>query len=259
MGVKNQLRHENMKMNYDRMAEAYARSRRANEHVIAELRSFHPLSSFSKVLEVGCGTGNHIVALTESTGCTGWGVEPSDGMRQYASAHAGLVVFEGSAENIPCGDALFDLLFSVDVIHHVPDPQKHFQESRRVLRPGGHLCTITDSPEMIWRREPLSRYWPSSAEADIARYPTVDALLRSMGEVGFVSLTMREIKRVSVVTNPAPYREKAFSCLQLIDSTQFEEGLRRLEEDLAKGPVQAISEYMCIWGEAPPSPSLGWR
>ncbi len=54
-----------------------------------------------------------------------------------------------------------------------------------------------------------------------------------------------------VIVDAAPYRERAFSCLRLIDDVQFEEGLRLLEEDLRKGPVRVTSEYVCIWGEAP--------
>ena len=65
------------------------------------------------------------------------------------------------------------------------------------------------------------------------------------------NITSREIKKTSRITDATPYREKAFSCLRLIDDVQFEEGLRLLEEDLHKGPVRVTSEYVCIWGEAP--------
>ncbi len=233
------------------MADAYARSRRVSEHVIAELQSFCSLTPASKVLEVGCGTANHICALIDSANCAGWGVEPSEGMRRHSPVHARLNICKGSAESIPFEDAYFDLLFSVNVIHHVHSIRKYFEESLRVLHPGGCICTFTDSTEMIQRREPLSRYWPLSAEADIARYPTVAALLDSMDLVGFTNLASREIKKTSRLGDATPYRERAFSCLRLIDDVLFEEGLRRLEEDLRKGPVNATSEYVCIWGKAP--------
>ena len=245
------LRHEKMKTDYDTIADTYALSRRVSEHVIVELQSFCSLTPVSKVLEVGCGTANHIHALIDSVDCAGWGVEPSEGMRRHAPFHSRLNVCQGSAEFIPFEDAFFDLLFSVNVIHHLPSPRKYFEESFRVPRPGGWICTFTDSTEMIQRREPLSRYWPSSAEADIARYPTAAALLDAMDQVGFINITSREIKKTSRIADATPYRERAFSCLRLIDDVQFEEGLRLLEEDLHKGPVRATSEYVCIWGEAP--------
>lgn len=236
-------------MDFDAIADAYARNRRVSEPVISELRSFCPLSSASKVLEVGCGTANHIYTLVATTGCAGWGIEPSEEMRRHAPIHGRLSIGPGSAESIPFEDVVFDLLFSVDVIHHVPNLRSHLRESFRVLRSGGWICTVTDSSDMIRRREPLSRYWPSSAEADIGRYPAIDTLLDGMRQVGFTSLSSREIKKTSLITDATPYREKAFSCLRLIGDPQFKEGLQQLENDLREGPVQGTLEYVCVWGK----------
>ncbi len=238
-------------MDYNTMAGAYARNRRVSNHVIAELRSVFPLDSTSRVLEVGCGTANHIHALVSLTGCMGWGVEPSREMRQVAQTHSRLSLCEGTAESMPFDDGSFDLVFSVNVIHHVSDPLGHFKEARRVLGPGGSICNATDSTDMIRRREPLSRYWPSSATADIARYPTADALLKLMSQAGFVKTACREVRASSLVTDSRPYRERSFSCLRLISEAEFQTGLHRLEEDLRRGPVARISEYVCIWGKAP--------
>jgi hypothetical protein len=37
------------------------------------------------------------------------------------------------------------------------------------------------------------------------------------------------------------------SGLHLISEEEFEAGLRRLESDLEKGPVEGLSEYVCVW------------
>ncbi len=240
-----------MTVDYDAIAASYACNRRASEQGIAELRAFGSLAQASLVLEVGCGTANHISALVDAIGCGGWGIEPSDAMRKHARVRSQVGVSKGTAECIPYEDGFFDLLFSVDVIHYVRTPTNHFEESFRVLRPGGWICTFTDSTEMIRSREPLSRYWPASAKAEIRRYHTVETLLASMGEAGLTNLTRREIKRESRVTDSSPYREKAYSCLRLISDAEYEEGLRWLEDDLKKGPVLKTSEYVCIWGMKP--------
>ena len=238
-------------LDYDAIADSYARNRKASDQVIAELRAFSPLTRASRVLEVGCGTANHISALVDLIGCGGWGIDPSEGMREHAQAHGQLCLSHGTAECIPYEDSFFDLLFSVDVIHYVSNPTLHFRESIRVLRPGGWICTFTDSTEMIRRREPLSRYWPASAKAEIRRYHTVEALLETMDGAGLTNLTRREIKREARVIDFSPYREKAYSCLRLISDAEYEEGLRRLEDDLKKGPVLKTSEYVCLWGMKP--------
>jgi ubiquinone/menaquinone biosynthesis C-methylase UbiE len=36
------------------------------------------------VVEVGCGTGNYILALVEAMDCHGWGVDPDDEMLRIA-------------------------------------------------------------------------------------------------------------------------------------------------------------------------------
>src|SRR5574341_564698 len=94
------LGHEDMTMDYDSMADAYARNRRVSDHVIAELRSFCPLASACKVLEVGCGTATHVSALVDAAGYIGWGIEPSEEMRRRAAVHDRLTVCRGSAETI---------------------------------------------------------------------------------------------------------------------------------------------------------------
>jgi len=233
------------------MADSYARNRKASEQVIAELRAFRPLTQASRVLEVGCGTANHLSALVDAVGCGGWGVDPSEGMREHARVQDRLDVAHGTAEDIPHEDSFFDLLFSVDVIHYVPRPTNHFIESLRVLRPGGWICTFTDSTEMIRRRKPLSQYWPTSAEAEIRRYHTVDSLLDNMSRAGLTNLTVREIRYESSLTDLSPYREKAYSCLRLIGDAEFRGGLSWLEDDLSKRPLLKTSEYVCIWGMRP--------
>ncbi|MDD4653373.1 MAG: class I SAM-dependent methyltransferase [Methanothrix sp.] len=86
---------------YDAIADTYSRTRQVSEHVIAELQSFCSITTASRVLEVGCGTANLIHALVDCTGCAGWGVEPSEGMRRHARVNSRLNVCRGSADCIP--------------------------------------------------------------------------------------------------------------------------------------------------------------
>ncbi|MER3438994.1 MAG: hypothetical protein C4346_16180 [Chloroflexota bacterium] len=51
----------------------------------------------------------------------------------------------GRAEVLPFKAQSFDLVFSVDVVHHISDRLAAFREARRVLRPRGWCCTVTDS------------------------------------------------------------------------------------------------------------------
>ena len=45
------------------------------------------------------------------------------------------------------------------------------------------------------------------------------------------------------------YRDKTFSCLQLIPEQEFNRGLRAMESDLRAGPLKSTSEFAFLWAE----------
>ena len=100
-----------MSTDYDSMANAYARNRTASCGVIDELRNHGGVGPEQRVLEVGCGTASHLVSLINVTGCRGWGVEPSSGMRHLARVHDRLELRAGFAEPLPFEGGFFDLAF----------------------------------------------------------------------------------------------------------------------------------------------------
>ncbi len=236
---------------YNALAPAYVRGRRAIGTVVDELGQTAELSAQSNVLEVGCGTGNHISALVDRIGCQGWGIEPSDGMRQHAEANPLLRLLAGSAESLPIDTQRFNLVYSVDVIHHVQHKPNYFAEAFRVLKSGGQLCTVTESEDMIEGRNPQSVYFYGSAIAERQRYPKIEELKQLMVAAGFVDIVERETHQLDVVTDATPYREKAFSSLLFMNEDDFRAGLARLEADLKTGPIHGHIKRLCLWGRIP--------
>jgi ubiquinone/menaquinone biosynthesis C-methylase UbiE len=227
----------------------YARHRQVHPRVLDGLMARGEIDSGSGVLEVGCGTGNYIAAIQAATGCSCWAVDPSAEMLAAARGRAGAVTFQfGRAERLGFETGSFDLVFSVDVIHHVEDHPAHFQDVYRVLKLGGLTCTVTDSEWIIRHREPLAVYFPETVDVDLRRYPRIAALRALMQEAGFDEIEEHTVEFPYEVEDSRAYRDRAFSALHLISEKGFEEGLRRMERDLESGPIQGLSRYVLLWG-----------
>ena len=250
-------------VNYDRAASEYAAHRQVHSGVFRELcRWFGPVGPVpapdrgdgvgpdSTVLEVGCGTGNYIGALAAGQGCKAYGIDPSAGMLARAHARPERVTWLlGRAEALGFLNETFDLIFSVDVIHHVTDKVALYQEVARLLRPGGRVCTVTDSADIIQRREILSGYFPETVEIELSRYPSLAQLETWMAEVGLAAFEVVTVEQAYEIAGAQPFRAKAYSSLYLISDEAWRAGLARLEHDLAKGPVRGVSRYACLWGQ----------
>lgn len=99
-----------------------------------------------RVLDVGCGTGALLHAL--STSCPGMqlvGVDASPAMLAIARRRLGpsLELQVGWAESLPYPSESFDIVVSSSVFHYLREPALALQEWARVLRPGGRIV-ITD-------------------------------------------------------------------------------------------------------------------
>lgn len=237
---------------YETIAREYARHRRVHPEVLRCLISTGNLGSSSSVLEIGCGTGNYLVALDEVIGCDCWGIHPSEAMLAEArkrSTKAKLFCVPAERMGMPADQ--FDLVFAVDVIHHIFDRSQAFRECRRVLRAGGALCLVTESPSMIRRREPHATYFPEAVPVELARYPSLLVLSAELHEAGFTDLTQVEVEFPCEIADVEPYRAKVHSSLDLIPQDAFDRGIKRLEQDFRSGPVPLIWRYVLLWTTKP--------
>ncbi len=236
---------------YDRMAPEYAQHRDVNPVVLQKLAN-SGLDPASNVLEVGCGTGNYLVGLEAAVGCQCWGIDLSRQMLAKARAQSKSISFTiGRAEQLDLPQGFFDLVFSVDVIHHLTDQAVYFREANRVLRSGGKICTVTESEDLIRRRSLHTTYFPETVEIDLARYPRMDDLKQCMTEAGFVNIVEEEAAFAYRRSDMQAFRDKAFSVLHLISEEAFLRGITRMEQDLRAGPLPCVWRYVMLWGTKP--------
>jgi ubiquinone/menaquinone biosynthesis C-methylase UbiE len=239
-------------LDFDQRASEYARHRTIHPGVVNELVRSGLFAPATHVLDVGCGTGNYAAAMTQATGCRVSGLDPSLRMLDWArDAAPWESLVHGSAESLPFPHDSFDVVLSTDVIHHIADRDAYFSEAVRVLRPAGHIVTVTDSHDDIVRRRPLSSHFPQTVAIELQRYPPVTCLLTEMARAGFGEQRPVQVSNDYDLDDIASYRDRAFSSLLLIDEEAFRCGISRLEADLARGPIPCVSLYTMIWGTAP--------
>ena len=86
------------------------------------------------ILDIGCGEGIYLRKIKERASSDVVGID-SDGRAVAAAVDDGVAL--GDAANLNFEGAVFDKVYSLDVIEHVPDSKRFITEVERVLKPGG--------------------------------------------------------------------------------------------------------------------------
>jgi ubiquinone/menaquinone biosynthesis C-methylase UbiE len=142
---------------FDGVAEAYDRFRPGYPPALVdEACSIAGLRPGSRVLEIGCGTGQLTAALVER-GLRVDAVDPGPRMVEIARRRAPGARFHiGSFEDVELPADAFEAVFSATAFHWV-DPDVGWAKVARVLRPGGTLALLsliaelTDEVLAAWR------------------------------------------------------------------------------------------------------------
>lgn len=96
----------------------------------------------AKAADIGSGTGRIVRMLATAGAGSIVAVEPSDAfdvLRQnVADLGERVTCVRGRGEDLP-GDGAYDLILSIGVLHHIPDPAPTALRAHEALRPGGHF------------------------------------------------------------------------------------------------------------------------
>ena len=110
------------------------------------------------VLDAGCGGGRY-ARLVGSHGAKVIGVDLSSAVVNAARLCEGLpnvAILQADLLDLALADAAFDLVYSIGVLHHTPNPRRAFAEIARKVKPGGRLAV------WLYRRNMLAQEWLNS-------------------------------------------------------------------------------------------------
>ncbi len=95
-----------------------------------------------RVADVGSGTGRIVQMLLDVGAASVTAVEPSDAfdvlLTNLQPFHGRVTFIKGPGESLPPSGTL-DAVFSIGVLHHVPNPDPIVMAARNALKPGGRL------------------------------------------------------------------------------------------------------------------------
>jgi methionine biosynthesis protein MetW len=118
----------------------------------------------SRVLDLGCGTGEVLAHLTQQHGCSGYGIEIAD-EGVLASTQRGVNVIQLNLEEglALFDDHSFDVVLQLDTLQHLRNTEKMLQETARVGRIG-----VVSFPNFA--------HWPNRLRIASGRMPVTRAL-----------------------------------------------------------------------------------
>jgi ubiquinone/menaquinone biosynthesis C-methylase UbiE len=192
------------------------------------------ITSSSKVLDIGCGTGRYSLEISQSCGAEMVGLDYSGGMLSEANAKFRGMWLRGDASSLPVEPGTFDAAIMMLVLQHVDDEVMAISEAWRILKPGGRLVIATVSHARIKRH--IMRHFPGLVAIDLARFMPVPELKWHIRNIGFGCVQSHVVKgepiAQAVDSVIERFRNRYISTLALVPEKDFEKNLVIFENRL---------------------------
>lgn len=225
--------------NYDDISKVYDDVRYGDVELINKMIQDSDIDTDSYILEIGCGTGNYLKIFEQSFNNV-YGIDQSQGMLSKAKEKCNHAIFTlGDATILEAyNDCTFDLIYMVDVIHHIKEVDKFFKSINRVLKKGGYLYIFTDSHDHIKNRL-TTKYFPQTLEYELGRYQSFNELTCKLKQNNFTDIETNEVmigydhkygfKLIELA------KKRGYSMFGFLTDEDIESGVNRIKDELENG------------------------
>ena len=161
-----------------------------------------PLSTARRVLDLGAGTGALLPDLEDAApGAMVVGIDRAEGMLRVARQSGSRLLAVSDAQRLGLRSGTIDVVVSIFVLFHLPEPLSGLREAYRVLQDGGTAGVVTwghdpgDPGIAIWKEE-LDREGAAQDPRDPsvmqqALMDTPEKLQHLLNAAGFLSVKVR--------------------------------------------------------------------
>ena len=183
-----------------------------------------------RVVEIGCGSFKHGNLLT-SLGFSVIGMDFSSEQLRNAGSDATLLCAD--VRSMPFASSTLGGVLGVMILHQVAAGERQLvlTEIRRVLRPSRNLILKTCTHDDL-RKRPLAKWFPSSLDINLQRFPSDQRLKAALAGSGFELIMTWSTESASafpvdVLLNML--RARPSSSLRLVPDEEYVDGLERFE------------------------------
>jgi ubiquinone/menaquinone biosynthesis C-methylase UbiE len=188
------------------LKEYFEHEYRKGAQVLEKFRALAPQWKGGRCLDFGCGGGGLSYRLAEHCDSV-VGLDLEEDKIAFAKAQADrlnrhnceFICYPGG--DIPLPESSVDSIVCIDVVEHLPTPDRFFAEFRRVLKPGGQLLLSFGPPwrhahgKHMWAK--LPGWWthllfPRRVVMKVAGYPHNP----TWEELGIMRLTVGRFHRI---------------------------------------------------------------
>ena len=181
---------------FDQAAADYREAHGSGEELLRYrlelIASMMRLRPGDRVLELGCGPGNHLLPLAGSF-ASALGTDLSAEMIRIATQRCheqrlqGKVSFAVANAQALDGiaDASFDAAFCVGAFEHMPDKAAVLRSVARVLRPGGRFGCLTPNGDWPWYRHIAPRLGLATTRLSTDHFVNAAEVRALLAEAGF--------------------------------------------------------------------------
>ena len=236
-----------MAIDFNAWATTYDDTRAASPSVLTPLLDALGPPAGRTLLDVGGGTGNFALPLSEA----GFAVTLTDLAPEMARrARAKLPrAIASDAQRLPFRDDAFDCAISINVLRHVPARVDAMREALRVIRDGPFVIKVSTAETL--RGAWLHEYIPSIMQHQ-PRYQSEHEIVAELRSAGFARVDVRRFVYTDAIDGsfqalkhaPASFLDERVimntAVFQRLPRADVDRGVELLRADIASGRVDDV-------------------